>query len=312
MTFSPVASALPAPDRRIRGYAETGVASLILGTSGALLQMSTMPASLLLILRMGLAGVVLLALFLLTDGIAEVRRSGRVRRLVLIGVVVAFELLFYFLSIRLAGVAIGIALEYMAPVYIAIAAPWFLHTKRQKIDMLAVAVAVGGMALIVLPSLLSSGTGGSASGILCGVIAGSLYATALILTKSVPEVRGSTFVLFHCLCTVVLLTPLGVWQAIDSHYHFTWADLGIVVVMGVVYTALCFSMYTDGLRFIRVEHASILGYLEPVTAPLWALLLVGEHPALTSWIGGALIIAAGAVVVIFGEPGEEPALEPLA
>jgi drug/metabolite transporter (DMT)-like permease len=308
---SPVASASPATDRRLRGYAEIGGASLILGTSGALLQMSTMPASLLLVLRMGLAGAVLLVLFLFTHGVAEVRRSGHFRRLLLIGVVVAFELLFYFASIRLANVAIGIALEYMAPVYIAISAPWFLHTRRQGLDMVAVAVAAGGMALIIVPSLTQGASSASLPGILCGVVAGSLYATALILTKTVPGVRGSTFVLFHCLGTVVLLTPLGVWQALSSHYRFTWADIGIVLVMGLLYTAVCFSLFTDGLRFVRIEHASILGYLEPVTAPLWALLLVGEHPALTTWIGGALIVIAGTMVVLFGEPGEEPVLEPL-
>ena len=83
------------------------------------------------------------------------------------------------------------------------------------------------------------------------------------------------------------------------------------IVAFIVGTAVCFSLFTDGLRFVRIEHASILGYLEPVTAPLWALLLVGEHPALSTWIGGALIVIAGAMVVIFGEPGEEPVLEPL-
>ncbi len=35
-------------------------------------------------------------------------------------------------------------------------------------------------------------------------------------------------------------------------------------------------MYVEGLSRIRVEHASILGYLEPVSAPLYALLLLGE------------------------------------
>ena len=56
--------------------------------------------------------------------------------------------------------------------------------------------------------------------------------------------------------------------------------------MGLVYTALCFTLFTDGLRFVAVEHAGILGYLEPVTAPLWALLLVGERPPLRpGWAG---------------------------
>ena len=64
-----------------------------------------------------------------------------------------------------------------------------------------------------------------------------------------------------------------------------------------MFTAVCFSMFTDGIRFVRVEHAGILGYLEPVTAPFWALLLVGERPPLTTWLGGALIIVAGIAVI---------------
>ena len=291
---------------RLRGYAEIGGASLILGTSGALLQISTMPASLLLVLRMALAGLVLGPFFLLTGGVAEVRRSGRFWRLVLIGCTVACELLFYFASIRLANVAIGIALEYMAPVYIALVAPWVLHTRRERSDMIAVAIAAVGMVLIVLPSLTLAGSRNLVPGVACGIAAGAFYAATLLLVKGVGRsIRGSTFTLFYCVCTVVLITPLAAWQTVAGHYRLTWSDIGIVVVMGLVYTALCFSLFTDGLRFVAVEHAGILGYLEPVTAPLWALLLVGEHPPLWTWLGGALIIGAGIFAIALGRAETE-------
>ena len=295
------------PDAHLlRGYAEIGGASLILGTSGALLQISTMPASLLLLCRMGLAGLVLGPFFLLTGGLAEVRRSRRFWRLVLIGVVVAFELLFYFASIRLANVALGIALEYMAPIYIALAAPWVLHTRREHSDMVAVAVAAVGMVLIVAPSLTLGGAHNLAPGVACGVAAGLFYAIALMLMKGVGDaIRGTTFTLFFCVCTTLLVAPLAAWQTVAGHYRPTWTDLGIVAIMGLVYTALCFSLFTDGLRFVRVERAGILGYLEPVTAPLWALLLVGERPAVTTWLGGALIIAAGIFAIALGRAETE-------
>ncbi len=290
----------------LRGYAEIGGASLILGTSGALLQISTMPLSLLLLSRMGLAALVLGPYFLLTGGLAEVRRSGRFWRLVLIGAVVACELLFYFASIRLANVALGIALEYMAPVYVALAAPWVLHTRRERSDMVSVTVAAVGMVLIVAPSLTLGGSHNLAPGIACGVVAGMMYATALMLMKGVGDaIRGTTFTLFFCLATVVLISPLAVWQTVAAHYRPTLADLAIVAVMGLVYTALCFSLFTDGLRFVRVEHAGILGYIEPVTAPFWALLLVGERPALTTLLGGALIIAAGIFAIALGRAETE-------
>jgi drug/metabolite transporter (DMT)-like permease len=300
-------TAAPRSDARLlRGYAEIGGTSLVLGTSGALLQISTMPFSLLLLCRMALAGLVLGPYFLLTGGLAEVRRSGRFWRLVLIGCVIACELLFYFASIRLANVALGIALEYMAPIYVALAAPWVLHTRRERSDMVAVAVAAVGMAAIVVPSLTLGGSHNLVPGVVCGIVAGIFYAVGLMLISGVgDEIRGTTFTLFFCLCTTALIAPLAVWQTVVGHYRATWTDLGIVAVMGLIYTALCFSLFTDGLRFVRVEHAGILGYLEPVTAPLWALLLVGERPPASTWLGGALIIVAGIYAIALGRAKAE-------
>ena len=306
------AAGAPLADRRVRGYAEIGVASLILGTSATLIQVSTMPASLLVVLRMALAGVVLGALFLKTGGIAEVRRSGHFRRMIVAGFVVALELIFYFASIRLANVTVGVSLEYMAPVFVALLAPWVLRTRRQTIDMVAVGVAVGGMALLVLPGLALGEARTSIPGIVCGLLAGLMFATAMMLIKSMgPDVRGSTFAFFFCLGSVVLLTPLAVWQTVTTHYQLTGTDTWIVIVSGLVYTALCFSLFTDGIRYVRVEHAGILGYIEPVTSPLWAFLLIGEKSPWTTLAGGALIVAAGVLVIVFGKGEAEPLLEPL-
>ena len=139
-----------------------------------------------------------------------------------------------------------------------------------------------------------------------------MFATAMMLIKSMgTDVRGSTFALFFCLGSVVLLTPLAVWQTLASHYQLTWTDTWIVVVSGLIYTALCFSLFTDGIRYVRVEHAGILGYIEPVTSPLWAFLLIGERPPWTTFAGGALIVAAGVLVIVFGKGEAEPLLEPL-
>jgi drug/metabolite transporter (DMT)-like permease len=313
MSSPPASASSPRTDRRLRGYGEIAAASLILGTSATLIQVSTMPASLLVVLRMALAGVVLGAIFLKTGGIEEVRRSGYFRRMIVVGFVVALELIFYFASIRLANVTVGVSLEYMAPLFVALLAPWVLRTRRQGIDMVAVAVAVGGMALLVVPGLTLGEGRTSIPGIVFGLLAGLMFATAMMLIKSMgADIRGTTFALFFCGGSVVLLTPLAVWQTLASHYALTWTDTWIVLVSGLIYTALCFSLFTDGIRYVRVEHAGILGYIEPVTSPLWAFLLIGEKPPWTTFAGGALIIAAGVLVIVFGKGESEPLLEPLA
>ena len=301
------------PDRRLRGYAEIAASSLILGTSATLIQISTMPASLLLVTRMGLAGIVLAVIFFMSGGVEEVRRSGYVRRMVVLGFVVSLEMIFYFVSIRASSVTVGVALEYMAPVFVALLAPWVLHTRRQGIDLVAVAVAVGGMALLVLPAATAGDGAVTVPGVVFGLLAGLMFATAMMLISSMAGagVRGSTFALFYCAGSVLLLTPLAVWQTLGSGYRLTWTDVLIVLISGLVYTALCFSLFSDGLRYVRVEHAGILGYLEPVTAPLWAFLLIGESPPWTTYAGGALIIAAGILVIVFGRGDAETLVEPL-
>ncbi|MBE0527724.1 MAG: DMT family transporter [Thermoleophilia bacterium] len=302
----------PSERRRVRGYAEIAAASLILGTSATLIQVSTMPASLMVVLRMALAGIALGILFFATGGVEEVRRSGYFRRMVLVGFVVALELIFYIASIRLVNVTVAVSLEYMAPVFVAVLAPWVLHARRQGVDVVAVVIAVGGMALLVLPGLTLGGDSLSIPGIVFGLLAGLMFATAMMLIKSMgSDVRGSTFALFFCLGSVVLLTPLAVWQTVTTHYHITAADAWIVVLSGLVYTALCFSLFTDGIRFVRVEHAGIIGYIEPVTSPLWAFLIIGEKPPWTTYAGGALIVAAGILVIVFSRGEAEPLLEPL-
>jgi drug/metabolite transporter (DMT)-like permease len=310
---SPVASASPATlDRRLRGYAEIAASSLILGTSATLIQISTMPASLLVVTRMGLAGIVLAVIFFLSGGVEEVRRSGYVRRMIVLGFVVALEMMFYFISIRASSVTVGVALEYMAPVFVALLAPWVLRTRRQRIDLVAVAVAVAGMALLVLPAATAGQGDVTVTGVVFGLLAGLMFATAMMLISSMGSgIRGSTFALFYCAGSVILLTPLAVWQTAGSGYRLTGADVLIVVISGLVYTALCFSLFSDGLRYVRVEHAGILGYLEPVTAPLWAFLLIGEAPPWTTYAGGALIVAAGILVIVFGKGAAEPLVEPL-
>ena len=233
-------------DHRLRGYAEIAASSLILGTSATLIQVSTMPASLLLVLRMGLAGIVLAIVFFLTGGVEEVRRSGRIRRMVVLGFVVALEMIFYFASIRTSNVTVGVSLEYMAPVWVALLAPWLLRTRRGRVDMVAVVIAVGGMALLVLPAASAGDGTVTVPGVIFGLLAGLMFAAAMMLVSSMSDagVRGSTFALFYCVGTVVLFTPLAAWQAVAAHYSLSWTDAWIVIVSGLVYTALCFSLFT--------------------------------------------------------------------
>jgi drug/metabolite transporter (DMT)-like permease len=77
-------------------------------------------------------------------------------------------------------------------------------------------------------------------------------------------------------------------------------DLLAALILGLVCTALAYTMWVDGVARIRVQHSSILGFLTPVVAPLLAWLFLGQLVSIATAVGGALIVAAGLLVVVFG------------
>ncbi len=297
---------LPAADSRARGYLETAAATLINGSIGVMVSYATMPAGTLLTLRMAVAGGILGVPFLMRRRWTELTRPGVPLRLLVIGLVVAANLLLYFISIRYAGVAIAIFLSYMAPVYIAVGAPIFLRESTEGVVWLALTIALSGMALIVLPGVVGGGPRLSLIGVTAGVAAGVCYAVALMAIKSARErVSSSTIVLAECLITTLAMLPLGVYQAlVADEAVFTGRNLLMVVLLGAVTTACSFTLFTHGMRFIKVQHSSIIGFIEPVSAPFYALLFLGQVPALATLGGGALIIVAGVVLVVFGNAQE--------
>jgi drug/metabolite transporter (DMT)-like permease len=105
----------------------------------------------------------------------------------------------------------------------------------------------------------------------------------------------------------MLVPGLLAVSAVD--YQYAGVDLLMAALLGIVTTAFSFSLFMDGLHYIRVQHAGIVAYVEPVSAPLYALVLLGQVPSRWTIAGGVLIAAAGILVVRYG--GEELELEPV-
>ena len=93
------------------------------------------------------------------------------------------------------------------------------------------------------------------------------------LTKRVSAV---TIVFTEAWLDALILLPLALWQTVGAGYQLTTRDLVAGLILGVVCTALAYLMWTYGMGMIKVQHSSILGYLEPVSAPIYALLLLGQ------------------------------------
>ena len=300
----------PAPER-LRGYLEVGLASLANGSIGVMVTYADMPAAMLLCLRMGFAAAALGAVVLATGSWRDLRTPGAPLRLLGISVALSLNLILYFLAIRSTGVAVAIFLSYLAPVYLAFVAPRILREQTEPVVYLALVVGLVGMALILVPGLALEGVRLSAAGLFFAWAAGVMYAVYLLFAKSLRalHVRSTPVVFTQSAFTALVMLVPGLLAVNAMHYEYTGIDVVMAALLGLVTTAFSFSLFMDGLHYIRVQHAGIIAYVEPVSAPLYALVLLGQIPSGWTIAGGALIVAAGILVVLYARG--EPELEPL-
>ena len=298
------------PRERLRGYLEVGLASLANGSIGVMVTYADMPTTMLLCLRMAFAAAALGVVVLVSGSWRDLRSPGAPLRVLGISLSLALNLILYFLAIRSAGVAVAIFLSYLAPVYLAFVAPRILHEDTDRIVYLALAIGLAGMAVILVPGLLLEGTQLSAAGLFYGWAAGAMYAVYLLFAKSLRgrHVRSTAVVFTQSAFTAAVMLVPGLFAISATHYHFSGIDLLMAALLGLLTTAFSFSIFMDGLRYIRVQHASIVAYLEPVSAPLYALVFLSQVPSGWTVAGGALIVAAGILVVLYGREEAEPEL----
>jgi DME family drug/metabolite transporter len=296
--------------RVARGYALVAGSFLLIALSGTLVTWAEAPESVLLVLRFAIAGLILGAVFARRRPLTGVLRRHIWPRLLLMGVLDAFALLLYFFAVRSTGVAIGTFFFFMQPVWVALLAPRLLKTPTERVVFWALAIAVGGLAVILAPSFQSDGVRLSVVGVAAGILAGLAFAGFALLVKGLTrEVPSVTIVIVESCLDALILLPLALWQTVGAGYSLTTRDLLAALVLGVVCTAFAYTMWVEGMARIKVQHSSILGFLTPVAAPSYALVLLGQQ--ITPWtaLGGVLILAAGILVVTYGRQDAAP--EPL-
>ena len=301
---------VPAATRDLTGYGLVAGCFILVGSSGALVSWASAPSSVLLVLRLVIAAAVMGVVFARRQPFRALLRRDLWPKLLLMGPLDAGSLLAYFFAVRMTGVAVATFFLFTQPVWVALLAPHLLKTATEKVVYLSLAAALAGLSVIIAPSLLGDGATYSAVGVVAGLASGVLYAFFHLLVKSLTqELESTTIVTVECTLDAVVILPLALWQVVAVGTTLTGRDLAAAAILGLVCTAIAYTMWVEGVARIRVQHSSILGFLTPVVAPLFAWVLLGETLTPATAVGGTLIVAAGVLVVVFG--GAETELEPL-
>jgi len=73
----------------------------------------------------------------------------------------------------------------------------------------------------------------------------------------------------------------------------------IVIIAGIIHTALALFLWYDSLSYISVSLASILAYLDIFFAMALNWLFLNQSPTIEQIVGSILIVIAGVIATVF-------------
>ena len=202
----------------------------------------------------------------------------------------------FFTSVRYTGVAIGTVVTIgSSPIFTGIF-DWLLFKRRPtRVWATATILAIIGVVLLFVD-------GGEAVvepfGVMLALCAGMLFALYTISSKKLME-REDTLpavAMTFTICAIMLL-PLAArdgfgWMTVSGN---VWPML----FMALAATSLAYILFLAGLQKINASSAVTLSLVEPLTAALLSVFLLGEYLSSTSW-GGMLLVLCGIILLTFG------------
>jgi drug/metabolite transporter (DMT)-like permease len=146
----------------------------------------------------------------------------------------------------------------------------------------AIGVAMVGLAVMVISELTVSHYLGTMLALWIPIS----YAASII---AVRRSKRDNMLVALCLAGIV---AGGLSAIFVTDYALTSRDLIISLYLGVFQVGVGFTLVVLGSRYVPAAQVGLLALVEPILAPVWAWMGVGEVPGTATIVGGTIIFLA--------------------
>ena len=199
----------------------------------------------------------------------------------ILALIVGTSNIFFVYGMSNTTVTNAVFLMSTGPLWAALASYFFLKKIVGLKTIIAITGSMIGIAVMFSQGLQSSNYLGNI--IILGVPICFAFQLTLINKRSDIDYMPSTFL------AGIFVVMVGVFTITD--HSISTRDLSIILFMGAFQVGLGFVLITIGSRYIPPHRAALYILLEPVLAPIWAWVGVGETPEIIELIGGLIVFA---------------------
>jgi inner membrane transporter RhtA len=270
------------------------ISSVQIGAAWATTIFKDVGASGACLLRLGSASIVMLAVT--RPNLREMSRRQVLLACALGLILAAMNLTFYHAISRI-PLGTAVTIEFIGPLLVA------LIGSRHRRDLLWAALAAGG--IVALCNGIATGT--DAVGLILAAVAGLLWACYILLQAQLGKAFTDSSGLAVAM-TVAALVALPFGVASGGSKLLVPSTLAIGVAVGMLSSAIPYSLELKALRSLSTATFGVLMSLEPAAAALAGGVVIGQTITLRDAVGIGLVCAASLGASLTSSP---PPPEPL-
>lgn len=189
----------------------------------------------------------------------------------------------------------AIFLQYAGVVWVLLLSPLVLREAMRSRDVIAITVALAGMALFFVGKFEARGMAGNGMALLS-----SFFFAGLILALRREHGSSRAAVAWGNVFIALALFPF-----VMDDLALTKNSLLAFLFLGVFQIGFAYAAFVKGLQHVTATQASLTGMLEPVANPIWVLLFLGERPSPFAIAGAVIVLLAIGWHTLRGEPVSE-------
>lgn len=260
------------------------LAVMLFGIVGLFAKLVELPAVIIVLGRVFFSSIFLWAFLAFRKQKIRLERRADYLWMIGAGVVLAVHWTSFMQSIQTSTVAIGTLTFSTFPLFVTFLEPYVFHEKLKLSDIVCAGIMLGGVILIVPEFRLGNQM---TQGVLWGILSALTYAVLSLMNRKLSSQYSGTLTAFYeqAAAAVVLLPALFILRPTISG-----ADVGVLIILGVIFTGLSHSLFINGLRTVKVRTAGIISGLESVYGIAGAFIVLGEVPGIRELAGGAVIL----------------------
>jgi drug/metabolite transporter (DMT)-like permease len=208
------------------------------------------------------------------------------------GPILAVHWVAFFAAIERGGVAIGLLGYASFPLFVLVLERVMLGWRHGRVEAITALLVVAGLVVLV-PRF--SWHDRVVQGLAFGIVSAVTFAALAVRNRRYAAThRAGTLALWQNAIAALVLLPV-VAASTESVAAIDARDVALIVVLGVMCTALAHTLFIASLARVTAHTASVVAALEPVYGILLAAWLLGEVPTLRTLAGAALIVGAAIV-----------------